>query len=186
MKVRFQFSGNIWALANNLQFQIGYGGARYIDIRRHQDICELAKPCNCLPPTALVVPQGTEYRCSPIPAKFSPPVGPRLMMDYFTNPDDIPAGSTLVLQQLPKRTCGRLLPQHTEIVEAWGIYYKEDWDWEKIWWLLGLAFFPPSMLFGILWGVLKHDLQSAFGIASWWMTGATIIVGIVGTKSWAH
>ncbi|KAK6218413.1 hypothetical protein QIS74_06293 [Colletotrichum tabaci] len=165
---------------------IGYGGARYIDIRRHQDICELTKPCNCLPPTALVVPQGTEYRCSPIPAKFSPPVGPRLMMDYFTNPDDIPADSTLVLQQLPKRTCGRLLPQHTEIVEAWGIYYKEDWDWEKIWWLLGLAFFPPSMLFGILWGVLKHDLQSAFGIASWWMTGATIIVGIVGTKSWAH
>ncbi|TQN65537.1 hypothetical protein CSHISOI_09887, partial [Colletotrichum shisoi] len=110
-----------------------YGGARYIDIRRHQDICELAKPCNCLPPTDLVVPQGTEYRCSPIPAMFSPPVGPRLMMDYFTNPDDIPANSTLVLQQLPKRTCGRLSQEeHTEIVEAWGIYYKEDWDWEKI------------------------------------------------------
>ncbi|WQF89879.1 hypothetical protein CDEST_14893 [Colletotrichum destructivum] len=110
-------------------------------------------------------------------------------MDYFTNPDDIPADSTLVLQQLPKRTCNRLFQQQmqaAEVVEAWGIYYKEDWDWERIWWLLGLAFFPPSMLFGILWGVLKQDLQSAFGIASWWMTGATIIFGIVGTRSWAH
>ncbi|KAI3536010.1 hypothetical protein CSPX01_11044, partial [Colletotrichum filicis] len=162
--------------------KIAYKGPRYVDIRCHRDLCELGKPCVCIPPTDLVVPKGTEYKCMPIPAKLSPPIGPNLLMDYYSNPNDIPSHSTVVLDQFPKRACGRL-PQDEQIIEAWGIHFQEEWNWERIWWLLALSFFPPSMLFGILWGVLKQDLQSAFGIASWWMTGATIVVGIVGTRS---
>ncbi|KAI8666162.1 hypothetical protein NCS57_00840200 [Fusarium keratoplasticum] len=165
--------------------KFAYGGRRYIDVRCHHEICEQGKPCNCLPPAGLVRPNGSEYECSPVPSKFSPPIGARLMMDFFTNPDDIEPDSTLVLRQLPKWTGGNLQTPRAEVVEAWGIYYKEDWDWTKIWWILGIGFFPPSLLFGILWGILKQDIQGAFGVASWWMAGATIVVGIVGTSTWA-
>lgn len=108
------------------------------------------------------------------------------MMDFFTNPDDIELDSTLVLRQLPKRTCGDLQSPCSEAVEAWGIYYKEDWDWAKIWWILGVGFFPPSLVFGILWGILKQDIQGAFGVASWWMAGAAVVVGITGTRTWTR
>ncbi|EYB24217.1 hypothetical protein FG05_10632 [Fusarium graminearum] len=163
-----------------------YGGHRHIDVRCHPEICEQGKPCVCLPPANLVRPQGSEYDCAPVPPKFSPPIGPRLMMDFFTNPEEIGPNSTLVLRQLPKWTLGNLQSQCTEVEEMWGIYYKEDWDWSKIWWILGLGFFPPSLLFGVLWGILQQDIQGAFGVASWWMAGATIVVGIVGTSTWAQ
>lgn len=104
-------------------------------------------------------------------------------MDFFTNPDDIESDMAVVLRQLPKWTCGDLQSQYAEVKEAWGIYYKEGWDWKTIWWILGIGFFPPSLLFGILWGILKQDIQGAFGVASWWMAGATIVVGIVGTST---
>jgi hypothetical protein len=100
-----------------------------------------------------------EYECYPIPSKLSPPVGQQLMMDFFTDPDGIAPDATLVIQQPPKRTCGELQSRSFELMEAWGIYYKEDWDWAKIWWILAIEFFPPSLLFGILWGILKKDIQ---------------------------
>lgn len=124
---------------------------------------------------------GVEYECRPIPSKLSPPVGPRLMMDLFSDPDSIRPGSAMILQQLPKKMRGELCSDPIEPIEAWGIYYEEGWDWSKIWLVLAIGFFPPSLLFGILWGILKKDIQGAFGVASWWMTGATIFLGVVGT-----
>lgn len=118
-----------------------------------------------------------------MPPKLSPPIGPRLLMDFFTYPEDIERNATLVTDQLPKKISGELLSQTSDLKEAWGILFKEGLDWVKIWWVLAIGFFPPSLLFGILWGILKRDVQGAFGVASWWMTGATILIGIVGTYS---
>lgn len=103
------------------------------------------------------------------------------MTDLFSDPDSIRPGASMVLQQLPKKMSGMLCSESFEPTEAWGIYYEEGWDWFKIWLILAIGFFPPSLLFGVLWGILKKDIQGAFGLASWWMTGATILVGIVGT-----
>lgn len=103
------------------------------------------------------------------------------MMDFFSDPDGIDSKAALVIQQLPKRTYGELLTSSYELREAWGIYYKEDWNWAKIWWIIAIGFLTPSLLFGVLWGILKTDIQGAFAIASWWMTGATILVGITRT-----
>jgi hypothetical protein len=106
------------------------------------------------------------------------------MMDFFTDPNGIASDTILVLQQLPKKAYRELRPQSFKLTEAWGIYYKGDWDWVKVWWVLAVGFFHPGLLFGILWGILKKDIQGVFGVASWWMTGATILIGIVGTCSW--
>jgi hypothetical protein len=105
-------------------------------------------------------------------------------MDMFTDPDSIQKGSTFVVDQFPKRTCGELSSNCTELVHAWGICYKEDWNFIRIWWVLGIGFFVPSMLFGVLWAVFREDVQGAFGIASWWMTGGTLLIGILGACSW--
>lgn len=107
-----------------------------------------------------------------------------MMMDFFTDPDGLSPHSTLVLDQLPKRTCGELSSDPTELVDAWGVYYKEDWDVVKILWVLSVGFFIPSVLFGVLWATLREDIQGGFAIASWWMTGATLLIGLVGTCSW--
>ncbi|KAI2903998.1 hypothetical protein CBS63078_5829 [Aspergillus niger] len=174
----------IWSLKtlHSIHFmKFAYGGTRYIDVRCHEDICQTGRPCVCVPPEHLVLPKGKEYDCRPIPPKLSPPIGPRLMMDFFMYPDYIAPNSSLIVQQLPKRACGKLQSEYLSPTEAWGIFYKEDWNWAKIWWILALGFFPPSLLFGILWTVFKQDISGAFGVASWWMAGASIIVGIVGT-----
>ncbi|RAK89638.1 hypothetical protein BO79DRAFT_264153, partial [Aspergillus costaricaensis CBS 115574] len=174
----------IWSLKtlHSIHFmKFAYGGSRYIDVRCHEEICETGRPCVCVPPEQLVLPKGKEYDCRPIPPKLSPPIGPRLMMDFFNNPQYIAPNSILIVQQLPKRACGKLQNKYINPTEAWGIFYKEDWNWAKIWWILALGFFPPSLLFGVLWTVFKQDISGAFGVASWWMAGASIIVGIVGT-----
>lgn len=106
-------------------------------------------------------------------------------MSYFTEPDLIPPNSRRIVQRLPKRPGSSLeLQQHgqdEETSDAWGIYFKEGWDWPKIRWILAFSFFPPSLLFGVLWTVLKRDIQGAFGVAGWWMAGVTIVIGIVGS-----
>ncbi|KAI1113364.1 hypothetical protein F5Y14DRAFT_213264 [Nemania sp. NC0429] len=157
-----------------------YGGPHYIDARCHYDICGRGVRCDCIPPEDRILPPISEYDCSLLSPGFSPPIGPQLLMDCFTNPSSINPKHKFVLEQLPKRIHGELGSQNHR-TEAWGIYFKEGWDWAKIWWILAAGFFPPSLLFGILWGILKSDIQGAFGVASWWMTGAAIIVGIVGT-----
>ena len=58
---------------------------------------------------------------------------------------------------------------------------KQGWDWAKILWILGLGLFPPSLLFGLLWAILKKDVLGAFGVAAWWVAGMTVLFGIVGT-----
>ncbi|CAG8276302.1 unnamed protein product [Penicillium salamii] len=161
--------------------KFGYGGHGLVDARCHPELCEHGKPCACIPPTARVFPQSEEYSCQPIPSKLSPPYGPRLMMDFFKDPNSRKPHADSILQQLPKRISTELDLDEAEMMDAWGIFYREDWDWMRIWTVLGVAFFTPSVLFGILWGIMKQDIQGAFGVASWWMTGATIAVGIVGT-----
>jgi hypothetical protein len=106
------------------------------------------------------------------------------MMGFFSDPSNISPDVSLVLRQLPKRSCGVLQAQPDDgPTEAWGIYFKEDWDWLRIWWIVALGFFLPGLLFAVLWGILKKDVQGAFGVASWWMAAAMMIVGIIGTSS---
>lgn len=160
--------------------QFGYRGHGIIDVRCHPEPCDPGK-CACIPPADRVFPQGEDYACQPIPSALLPPIGPRLMMQLFKDPDSLISGADSFLQQLPKKMSGELHSDGMEMKVAWGIFYREDWDWMRIWVALGVAFFPPSLLFGILWGIMRQDIQGAFGVASWWMTGATIAVGIVGT-----
>jgi hypothetical protein len=107
------------------------------------------------------------------------------MMDPFIHPEDIAHNASFVLRQLPKKAHGELKAsvQHFAMKDAWGIVFQEDWHWPKIGWILALGFFLPSLLFLTLWATLMKDMQGGAGIASWWVTGATIVVGLIGTYS---
>lgn len=70
-----------------------------------------------------------------------------------------------------------------EVREAWGIYFPEGLDWLRIWIVLLVAFSLPSLLFDILWGVLRYDISGCFGVACWWMAGVAIATGIMGTRA---
>jgi hypothetical protein len=106
------------------------------------------------------------------------------MMDLFKDPNILKPGAKLILHQLPKKLNTELDLDGPEIMEAWGIFYREDWNWARIWVVLGIAFFPPGLLFGVIWGIMRQDIQGAFGVASWWMSVATIAIGLVGTCSY--
>ena len=106
------------------------------------------------------------------------------MMDHFTDPDSIGPDKTFVLNRLPKRAIGELQTHPDDLIEAWGIYFKQGWDLRKIFLILGLGSFPPSLLFGVLWAVLMDDIQGGFGVAAWWVSMAAVFLGIVGTYDW--
>jgi hypothetical protein len=114
---------------------------------------------------------------------LSPPIGQQLMMDFFTDPEGIAKDAAFVVNQLPKWTEGEVKTQLSELTEMWGIQFKEGWHWPKVLWILAVGFALPSLLFGTLWALLKNDIQGGFGIATWWLTGATILVGLIGTYS---
>lgn len=108
------------------------------------------------------------------------------MMDHFLHPEDINPDNQWIKDQLPKRSCGVLKLQLSSpsLEEAWGIYFKESWDLVKIWLIVAIGFVLPSLLFGILWGHLKKDLQGAFGVASVWITCGSIFMGLFATYTW--
>ncbi|KAF2660986.1 hypothetical protein K491DRAFT_504801 [Lophiostoma macrostomum CBS 122681] len=158
-----------------------YGGEEYIDLRCHDDLCERGKQCDCVPP-----PENTEYEFNPRLPKWSPPIGPQLMMDRFTHPDEIQPDDRWIIDQLPKRAKGKLERATTssELQEAWGIYFKESLDLVKIWIIVAVGFVLPSLLFGVLWGHLRNDIQGAFGVASVWITCGTVFMGLFASYTW--
>jgi hypothetical protein len=67
------------------------------------------------------------------------------MMDFFRDPDSRKAGTDWILQQLQKKIGAELASDRADMSQAWGIFYREDWDWMRIWIVLGVAFLPPSL-----------------------------------------
>jgi hypothetical protein len=108
------------------------------------------------------------------------------MMDRFTHPEDINPDHKWIVEQLPKKTKGKLdcAIASPELQEAWGIYFKESLDLVKIWMIVAVGFVLPSLLFGVLWGHLKNDIQGAFGVASVWITCGTVFMGMFATYTW--
>ena len=168
-------------MLNNRKFW--YGGYGLIDVKCHPEPSEAGSPCASVPSAHLVSPQGEDYACQPIPSPRSPPWGPKLLMDAFHDPESRKPIACEILQQLPKKMTAAVDLDKAEVREAWGIYFPEGLDWLRIWIVLLVAFSLPSLLFDILWGVLRHDISGCFGVACWWMAGVAIATGIMGTRA---
>lgn len=153
------------------------------DIHAHATYCS-SNTCTCLPPSSKVAPApNSEYICNPIPAPHIPPIGENYMMHLYSSPECIDASQVWVYNQIPKRTRGVLVPRADAPAEGWGLHFEQGWHWPKIWTIIAILFLGGSLLFGVLYATLKKDAQSAFGIASYWIAAATILVGYLATKN---
>ncbi|KAJ6266445.1 hypothetical protein PSV08DRAFT_230177 [Bipolaris maydis] len=155
-----------------------------VEVRDHNPCCTSTNPaiCECIPPKPKVEPsQDAEYRCSPAgPLATWPPVLSQDLMHMLSSPQCIHEDETWVLDQLPKRTAGELRACVGKPAEGWGIYYKEGTDYNMI---AFAVFLLGSLLFGILWAVLKKDIQGAFGVSSYVMTGVPILLTWMATRA---
>ena len=152
-----------------------------VDIYPHSVYCD-RNSCTCMPPKSIVEPApNSEYRCKPIPAPHIPPIGENYMMHLYLSPGCINPSQLWVYNQFPKRTRGPLTARPETPAEGWGIHFREGRNWPKIWMVVLIVFFLASLIFGVVYAVLKKDAQTAFGIAGYWVTLATALLGYLTT-----
>ncbi|KAJ4364367.1 hypothetical protein N0V95_000776 [Ascochyta clinopodiicola] len=136
-------------------------------VRHHRTCC--TSGCECIPPQVKVVkpPMGSgEYDCNPSgPPDTWPPLCPEFMMHMLYSPDCIAEDDAYVLGQLPKKIDGKLEEVIDTPPEGWGLYFQEDVDISTIIGVIFMILFLTSLLFLILWTVLKDDIQGGSGYA---------------------
>lgn len=95
------------------------------------------------------------------------------------HPELIAEEETTILDQIPKRMCGKLEADGQVLTEGWGLYYEEEWNICLV--ILGIAgaVVGGSLVFGVCWTVLKDDIQGAWGVSSYMVTAGGLVVGIL-------
>jgi hypothetical protein len=113
------------------------------------------------------------------PCDLIPPVGENLMAHLFHHPEDANEISVTCLRT-PKKRKARLAvcPQMGTNV-GWGIHLVEGWAMTRVWLLALSTFVLGSLVFGICWSILKHDIQGAFGVSSYIIALLTLAMGTV-------
>ena len=108
-----------------------------------------------------------------------PPVGEHLMAHLFHHPEDANELAITCLRT-PKKLKDRLTicpRQGTRL--GWGIHLVERWVISRVWFLMLVLFMTGSLVFGICWAILRHDLQGAFGVSAYIISFLGLLVGTV-------
>lgn len=101
------------------------------------------------------------------------------LMHMLDHPHLINDCERSVLNQLPKRMCGQLQATGEEPVEGWGLYYEEGLDVFLIVNLVVWTSIITSLSFGILWTILRSDIQGAWGVSSWIVTTSALVAALL-------
>jgi len=163
------------------KFRLRLGGS--VEIRHHDPCCKSVTSaiCTCIPPIDKLIPAETaEYSCSQTyPADTWPLVGPKHLAHMLRCPLQINEKQTWIFNLVPKRNWGELSGRANEPTEGWGFYFEEGWDFDVVVNLAFVVFMLASLLFGILWTVLKSDIQGAFGVSSYIVTLSGLVIAFV-------
>lgn len=125
-----------------------------------------------------------EYDCSPSgPPDTWPPVCPEFMMHMLYAPDCLTDDDVSVLEQLPKKTDCKLGEATGPPPEGWGLYYQEDLDISAIIGIVFIILFVASLLFLLLWTVLKDDIQGGSGAGSYILAAGSMLGIWIATRS---
>ena len=98
-------------------------------------------------------------------------------------PDKINEKSTWIYNLVPKRTTGELKADLDQPTDGWGFYFQEGWDFDLIITISFVVFMLGSLLFGICWSVLEHDIQGAFGVSAYMVTACGLFVAFLVSKT---
>ena len=139
--------------------------------------------CICLPPVERV--ESNEYRCAPAPKVelgYFPALGPRELLHYFKKPHDFEIPQRSYLNQIPKRACGQLRAAQDQAELGWGLHFEEGWHWKTIYFIMVALVAVPAMVFGIVWSIVKEDIQSAFAISGAWIALGPLMLGYIAIR----
>lgn len=135
----------------------------FVDLRPHSIPCKTAEAVSCvLPPVKYTTFPDPQYSYSPTKVDCCPPRGPNYMTHYFNTPHHIHEDERNIFHQTPKYLRGRLAVSQKERTLGWGLSFTDRANLMP----LLLASLLPSLMFGLIWSVLKQDIQSGFTVAS--------------------
>lgn len=144
----------------------------------HQDDRDAALLCSCLPPREKI---DVEYLCYPAPVvqlKVLPAIGQNRLTHYFQHPECISREQSTIFAQLPKRLAQlgdlRASPSTEEI--GWGIHIEQGLHWRTVHFIAIIATIL-SLAFGVIWSVVRSDIQGGFAVSGCIFTLIGIMVG---------
>ncbi|KAL8805454.1 MAG: hypothetical protein Q9200_005419 [Gallowayella weberi] len=113
------------------------------------------------------------------PCDLLSPVGENLMTHLFHHPHEANE-MAITYRRSPKKRKEKLevCPQSGTNV-GWGIHLVEGWAITKIWILAFAVFLASSLIFAIAWALLEHDLQGAFGVSTYFVALAALVIGTI-------
>ncbi|EMC93397.1 hypothetical protein BAUCODRAFT_150730 [Baudoinia panamericana UAMH 10762] len=104
------------------------------------------------------------------PSDLLPPVGGRYLLHLFKHPHEYD-GERVAYANIPKKT------ERLDYGIGWGIVLTEGFLPERVWLCIMLSMILFSLVFAIVWTIKMHDIQGAFGVASFTTTLAFVVVG---------
>lgn len=125
-----------------------------------------------------------EYRCWPAPEDQSvpsPAIGSRELTHYFHRPHAVEIPQRSIHNQLPKRACGQLQSSPDQAELGWGIHFEEAWHWRTIYFVLVILMLL-GVLFGVIWTVIKRDIQSGFAITAASCALGPVLLGYIAVR----
>lgn len=126
-------------------------------------------------------PEMKHYEYLPRPAKTIPPVGPNAFMHFFHNPEHAPTLDHLI-NRMPKKVDGRVKIEANASTEfGWGIHFIEKFSRIRIF-VLAFLLLLICFLFGILWTVVRNDIQGGFGVAGFFAAALAVFISIMCVK----
>lgn len=122
-------------------------------------------------------PKVKQYEYLPRPAETIPPVGPNTFMHFFHNPEHAPTFDHL-LNRMPKKIDGRVKIEADASTEfGWGIHFIEELSRVRVS-ILAFVVLLICLLFGILWTIIKDDIQGGFGVAGFLAAALAVFISI--------
>ena len=108
-----------------------------------------------------------------------PPISEDMMAHLSHNPDEANEYGITCLRASKMRMEKLTVSSQEVISTGWGLHFVESWAMIQIWILILCIFGTGSLIFGICWAVLKHDVEGAFEVAAWMTTLIGIACGIL-------
>lgn len=163
------------SLHRRLVYWLSFRGlvdVRFVEFRlRRNELADRLK-VDAMPP----VEEKDNYKYTPMPPEFIPPIGPNEMLHYMDHPEHAPPGADMY-SCVPKKLRQRLqvCPDKGYSV-GWGIQFIENISYKRIS-LLVLASIVVSSVLAISWAVLKQDVQTGFTIGTFLLMTLTSGLG---------
>jgi hypothetical protein len=107
-----------------------------------------------------------------------PPIGTGKLMHLWNTPGHLDGNGQTCLSRFPKKKRERLYVSPSgDTAEGWGIHLVEGANWVVISVLIVAIALLGSLVFGVSFAVLHHDIQSSFAIASYVISFAALSIG---------